>query len=398
MSDNKLFDYCLDDHQRRVLRAYLDNDCSPTAASKALQGDPCRRSIQRTIQRIKKRAARAGYAPEHDMTRTTPEGFSVKGVSTYYNRDGEAIGQWVKTSRDAEDQAERMREFVAGLMAEIEPAEARPLKRRGHNDELLTAIFIGDAHIGMYAYGKETGHTDFDSDIATEQLRDAIDYLVDRAEPTETGLLVDVGDFMHANGAHDTTFAGTPLDVDTRHDAVLKKAAMVMRYMIDRMLTKFKKVVVVVAKGNHNTDSAGAVRLALDFFYSREPRVNVLDTTGFYHYVEYGKWLLGIHHGDKQKPEALAGSMARDMAEAWGRTTSRMWCVGHFHKDAVKTLPGVKYKVFGALPPPDSWHAANGYAGDGEMEMLTLRKSGGIHSSHVYHIPQPVREPDVTIL
>jgi hypothetical protein len=102
-------------------------------------------------------------------------------------------------------------------------------------------------------------------------------------------------------------------------------------------------------------------------------------------------------HGDKQKPESLAGSMARDMPKAWGRTTHRMWAVGHFHKEFVKTLPGVTYRVFAALTPPDSWHASHGYKGDGEMHMLSLRREGGIHSTHIYNIPQPIHEPDAKL-
>ena len=107
--------------------------------------------------------------------------------------------------------------------------------------------------------------------------------------------------------------------------------------------------------------------------------------------------MLGITHGNKQKAEALAGSMARDMAQAWGRTTHRMWITGHYHKDAVKTLPGVKHKIVGALPPPDSWSSSHGFAGDGEMEMMTFKREGGIHSSHVYNIPRPIVEPDVKL-
>ena len=138
-------------------------------------------------------------------------------------------------------------------------------------------------------------------------------------------------------------------------------------------------------------------QVMLEFYYKDEPRVNVLPTHGFFHYIEWGNWLLGVHHGDKQKPEKLATSMARDMPEAWGRTTHRMWCTGHFHKEQVKTLDGVKHKVFAALPPPDSWHASHGFSGDGEMEMLTFKRSGGVHSSFVFNVPQPRVEPDVKL-
>jgi len=396
MDYKKLKEFSITPEQAMLCDAMVETNGKLRAAAKLL--GKSHSTLHDTRKRLIERAARAGYAPDHDMTKTTPTGYHVRGISTLYDEAGNLKIQWVKTSVDAAQQEENIKDYIKGLCQEITPIKPTEFeKNKAVTPDLLTAIFIGDAHIGMYAYGKETKHSDFDSDIATEQLRTAIDYLVDKAESTETALLVDVGDYMHANGQSNTTYKGTPLDVDTRHDAVMKKAAMCMRHMIDRMLQKFPKVVVVIAKGNHNTDSAGAIRLAIEFYYSREYRVNVLDTHGFYHYIEYGQWLLGIHHGDKQKPESLAGSMARDMSAAWGRTTSRMWCVGHFHKEQVKTLPGVKYKVFAALPPPDSWHASQGYLGDGEMEMLTFRKSGGLYSSHVYSIPQPMHDPDVTI-
>ena len=383
------------DRQLEMIQAYEKHGSSNKAA-KALGVD--RRTVDKTLKTIIDKAVKRGYSPEHDMTHTAPDGYSIKGTSTLYDADGNKKIQWVKTNQDQERQMEMLESYIAGLSKSIKP---RKPKKHGKNTKyqknLMTGIFIGDAHIGMRAFGKETKHSDFDTDIAVNQLRDAVDYLVDKAEPTETALLVNVGDFMHANTQHNQTYSGTPLDVDTRHNMVMEAAAEVMVYMVDKMLEKHKNVVLVCARGNHDTDAAGAVALILKFFYKKEPRVNVLDTDGFYHYIEYGNWLLGIHHGDKQKPESLAGSMARDMSQAWGRTTHRLWCCGHFHKDAVKTLPGCKYKVFGALPPPDSWHASHGFAGDGEMEMLTFRKEGGIYSTHVYNIPQPNHEPDVKI-
>ena len=325
-------------------------------------------------------------------------GFSVKGTSKLYDAEGKVKVQWVKTDRDKEVQAQALKDFVEGLCADLKIATPVPVTpHKHHTPDLLSAVFIGDAHIGMYSYGIETKHSDFDSDIATKQLREAIDYLIEKAEPSETGLLVNLGDFIHTNASNNMTAGGTPQDVDTRLSKVMHMAAVTLRYMTDRMLSKFAKVVMVVAKGNHDTDTSIAIQMAMKFYYDKEPRVTVLETNGFYHYIEYGQWLLGIHHGDKQKPEALAGSMARDMSEAWGRTSHRLWCVGHYHKEQVKTLAGVKYKVFAALPPPDAWHASKGYNGDGEMEMITFRKSGGIYSSHTFCIDQPKHQPDITI-
>lgn len=355
-------------------------------------------NVQRADRVARRKMAAKGYSPEHDMTKTVPDGFHVKGVSTYYNDEGRPIGQWVKSQADAQMREEMLRGFVEGLCDGIKPARPKKIpKRATYSSDLMPSVFIGDAHIGMRAFGVETKHHDFDTKIATSQLREAFDYLIGLAEPSEQSLFVNVGDLLHANTQHGTTVSGTPLDNDTRHYSVMRAAAETMAYGINLKLTKHKNVTVVMARGNHDSDAAGAVQLMLEFYYKDEPRVHVLPTHGFYHYLEYGKWLLGIHHGNAQKAAALAASMARDMAEAWGRTTHRMWCTGHYHKDAVQTLPGVKHKIFGALPPPDSWHAEHGFAGDGEMEMITFRKDGGIHSSFVFNVPQPRNEPDVRI-
>lgn len=384
------------DKQKEVIRACIAHGSNNKAA--VFLGKN-RRGIDETIKRVEAVAVKRS-GPDYTSRPTQKEGVFWNGTTTLEKgQEGDDfIVRWNKEIPDKKQLSESIKEYVKGLCEEIPPRQPRKFKRtKKHTNDLMTGIFIGDAHIGMYAYNKETKHSDFNSDIATEQLRDAIDYLVDKAETTETGLLVDVGDYLHTNGQNNMTFSGTPQDVDTRQDSVQRKAAMCMIYMIDKMLDKFKKVTVVVAKGNHDTDSSSVIRIGVSLAYRNEKRVTVLDSDGFYNYVEYGNWLLGVHHGDKQKPESLAGSMARDMPQAWGRTTHRMWCVGHFHKEYVKVLPGVKYKVFAALPPPDSWHASKGYMGDGEMEMLTFRKAGGIYSSHVYTIPQVIHEPDARI-
>lgn len=359
-----------------------------------------RRSFERLIKRAREAAAEAGFAPDHDMVKTAAPGFGVKGTSTLYTmgEDGERISaQWVKTSRNQEQRQKDLNDYIEGLSADLPRANPKKAENRDYREDLMPSIFIGDAHISMRAFGKETRHRNFDTDIAIQELREAVDYLVEKAEPAENGLLVDVGDYQHANGHNNQTFAGTPLDVDTRHRSTMYEGAMTMRYMVSRMLEKCRKVTVVVARGNHNDDAAPAIELMLNFYYENEPRVNVLPVHGYCHYLEFGGNLLGVHHGDKQKAEQLVGSMARDMPEAWGRTNFRMWCTGHYHKESVKTLPGCKHKVFAALPPPDGWHASHGFAGDGEMEMMTFRREGGVHSSFVYRIPQPRNEPDVKI-
>lgn len=348
---------------------------------------------------VELKAARQGWTPAHGTSQTglVPEGFAVKGRSTLQDQDGNTVMEWVKTEQSKEQQQEALKEFIKGLCADIKPAKPTKEPKVEFIPELLAAIFIGDAHLGMYAYAKETKHSDFSTDIAAQGLRDAIDNLIDRAPNAEQLLLVDVGDFMHQNSSLNKTLKGTDVDVDTRYSRVLRTAGQVMNYAVSKALTKFKKVTVVVAKGNHNEDPAVAVQEIVSAYFHNEPRVNVLDTDGYFHYIEWGNWLIGVNHGDKVKPAKLVNVMARDMAQAWGRTTHRMWATGHFHHEQVLEMDGCTVYRFGALPPPDSWHAGQGYGGDGQMQMIVFRKEGGKHSTLVYDTPRPIVEPDVVI-
>jgi rhodanese-related sulfurtransferase len=355
------------------------------------------RVIATSLSNARAKFAAAGYTETFNATRFVDPGQRITGKSTL-TKDDEGNTVWVKTREDKQAEREALHDFIDGLKTTIKQAKPKAApKNIKYDPSLMSAIVIGDAHLGSRAYGQETRNHDFDTDIATAGIRDAVDNLISRAPDAETGMLVDVGDFMHADSSHNKTFAGTDVDVDTRHYRVKRAAGMVMRYCIDRMLQKYKKVVVVIAKGNHNPNAAEAVQLMMEFYYEKEPRVNVLATQSFFHYIEFGKWLIGINHGDKVKAQKLVSVMARDMSKAWGRTTHRMWMLGHVHHEKMMEYDGCKVKTFGCLAPPDGWHASMGFASESTMEMITFRKEGGTHSVLVYDIPRPDLEPDARI-
>jgi len=355
------------------------------------------RTVTRALAKARIRIANAGWSPTFDATRFVDPGQRVRGKSTL-TKDDEGNTVWIKTDTRLQDLQTTIAEFVDGMKGQIKPVKAtKPPAAKDANNGLMSKIFIGDAHIGMRAWSKETKGADFDTDIATGQIRDAIGYLVDKADPCEYGVLVDVGDFTHSDSSKDQTYKGTPVDMDTRHSKVMYEAARVMCWSIDLMLKKFQKVIVIITPGNHNTDTSRAIRMALSFRYENEPRVTIPENHGFSIYLEWGKWLFGYNHGDKIKPADLVGCMAQDMSTAWGRTRHRMWCTGHYHQRAVTNFKGCEHRVFAALPPADGWHSSMGYGGHGIMEMLTFKKEGGLHSSYTYTIDMPVIEPDVAL-
>jgi len=393
--DPSILPYCRTDFQHKVLTAYIELG---TAAKAAKACGTEQGTVTKIKKKIEKVAAAKGVLPQYDLSSKVGAGFELgNGYSLLTKTElGEPI--WLKATKEKQQAQKALMDFADGLAEDLGTFKPGPKpKMKKVESDLLSAIFIGDAHYGMNAYGRETKHSDYDTQLAYDNMCRAIDDLVARSPNSEIGLLVDVGDYTHSNSSHNETFSGTPLDVDTRHGRVLDVASMGMNYAIQKMLTKFPKVVVVIVQGNHNPDVALAMARITSAYFRNETRVKVLETNGFFHYIEWGDWLMGFNHGDKIKPEKLVSVMARDMADAWGRCASRMWALGHFHHQDVKELDGCTVQKFAALPPPDSWHASKGFSSVQAMQMIVFRKEGGKHSTLIYELPRPVHKPDLRI-
>lgn len=340
----------------------------------------------RTLERRKATLAQRGYSPSHDMTHTVPEGFTVKGVSTLYGDDGAVKAQWVKSGQDAEQVRKMLEAFAAALADEVRGL-AKPIKVPAKAmAESLSAYIIGDAHFGLYAWGEEAGE-DFDTAIASKDLRSAIDLLVDGAPASETGYLVDVGDFLHADSRVNATPAsGNQLDVDTRFPRVIRIAVEALRYCIGRMLQKHRSVKAFITPGNHNPNSAGLVAMILDAYYQNEPRLKVEASPAQYYYERFGNVLIGITHGDKVKMAELPSIMATDRARDWGETEHRYWWTGHVHHTKHQEYRGCFTESFNTLAASDAWHHASGYRSARQMQRIDLDAMDGIYNRGIANI------------
>jgi hypothetical protein len=74
--------------------------------------------------------------------------------------------------------------FVDGLVKGLPKykPKAKP-KTKKFAEDLLPTIAIGDAHFGMRADARETKERDYDTKIASADMLDAIEYLVDLIYP-----------------------------------------------------------------------------------------------------------------------------------------------------------------------------------------------------------------------
>jgi hypothetical protein len=350
-----------------------------TVAEVAEQLGMSERNAFRMLQRIKQKAAQMGYSPDHDMNKPVPDGFVVSGVSTYYNDEGKPTGQWVKSRLTADDRLKALQEAIADSVAEYKGLgkPTKQLKQKQDGSNYMVAIPIGDPHIGMYAWSEEAGE-DFDTDIARNDLLNASRNLFNASPDANRCLIANLGDFFHSdNQSNRTARSGAALDVDTRWARVLKLGCMVMVDMIHLALKKYPQVEVINAIGNHDDHSAVMLSAFLSAYFSDEPRVTVQPTTAKFHYVKFGKCLIGVTHGDTIKHNDLGELMATDKAEDWGSTEHRMWFVGHIHHSRKTELRGCTVESFRTLAAKDAWHAAKGYRSGRDMNAIVLHKDYG---------------------
>ena len=223
MSDKykRLLEYTITEAQRRVIQAIVDNG-SIAAAARAIPQD--KRGVVRVLRKVEAQAAKRGYAPDHGLDRPAPRGYRIRGASTLYDKSGEAVMQWVKTTADQERQAEILEEALAAMresMPRIEPIEPDKIAR---NDDLLNLHIVTDYHMGMLAWGEECGE-DWDTEIAEQLLYRWFDYAIAQAPDAHTGVLAQMGDFLHFDGLLPVTPThGHVLDADTRYARVVRVA------------------------------------------------------------------------------------------------------------------------------------------------------------------------------
>lgn len=329
-------------------------------------------------------AVDAALGPVPTPLAAIPVGHRVKGVSTLVGADGEVKQQWVKTRADDVCREAVIAELMATLPDQVRPRDGCvPTPAGVSRSDMLAVYPMGDPHLGLMTWREESGAS-FDLKIAERLMTDAIRDLVIRGPRTERALLVNLGDFFHADNASNHTSTGQhTLDVDGRMAKVLGIGLRVFVAMIDAALERHECVDVDCVPGNHDTYTSIMLAIALASHYRNEPRVTIPVAAATRHYHRFGRVLIGTVHGDRTKLEALGEIMAAERAEEWGSTTHRHWLVGHVHHSQVKELRGCIVETFRTLAARDSWHAGQGYVAGRDMRRIVYHREHGEVSREV---------------
>lgn len=312
-----------------------------------------------------------------------PEGFDVPSSIAIMDRgEGTAVSvRWRSFERAKADLAAAHVDAWA-RHAETYRGLAAPVEAPARTDADLMAVYpLGDPHIGMLAWKPETGQH-HDTDIATAQLVECMRQLTARTAPAERALIVQLGDFFHAEDqAQRTPGHGHKLDVDGRVSRVREAGYTVLRSVVDLALLRHRHVEIVNLPGNHDPNQAHAIAMWLSAVYEREPRVTVDRSCAPYFYREFGVNLVAACHGDGAKGKDLPLLLAARQAEAWGRTRKRVWHVGHVHHTDLREYNGARVWYHNTLAGKDYWHHAKGYDADQELMSITYDRDFGQDST-----------------
>lgn len=317
-----------------------------------------------------------GWSPQHGWTKTVPEGYRVKGVSSLYGADGALKAQWVKSQIDPEAMRAAM-EAALQAMGESIPRE-KPVEAPAQTVAgLLNCYVVTDYHLGMLSWHEETG-ADWDVKIAEDMLVRWFTSAIDRAPSAHTAVLAQLGDFLHWDGLDAVTPASKHLlDADGRFPKLVRVAIRALRRVIRLLLAKHERVHIIMAEGNHDPASSIWLREWFAVLLEDDPRCTVDLSPDPYYCVEWGQTALFFHHGHKRKPSNIDAVFVAKFREVFGRTKHAYAHMGHMHHVDQRETNLMVVEQHQTLASPDAYAARGGWSSGRSAQVITYGKRSG---------------------
>lgn len=320
---------------------------------------------------------RTGNAQAYGIDAPLPIGLKLKGTTTLTDlRSGERVLQWIKADEDAKERDAVMRAAISAMAEKLPREKARAAPRHTHAD-LANVYVLTDYHLGMLAWGEETG-ADWDTAIAERRMVDWFSAAIAQSPDAEVGVFAQLGDFLHWDGMDAVTPASKHLlDADTRFQKLVRVAIRVIRRVIGMLLAKHNRVHVICAEGNHDPASSIWLREWLAAAFEANPRITVDVSPDPYYCVEHGATALFFHHGHKRKPTQVDTVFAAKFREVFGRTKHAYAHLGHLHHVDQRETNLMIVEQHQTLAAPDAYASRGGWMSGRSAQVITYSKRFG---------------------
>jgi len=360
---------------------------SYAAAARALGVDESQ--VRKSVDRMTDVASLQGFAPGHPgWCRPVPRTHVASGVSVYHKAvtetqlDGTVKviepAAWVKANMRKAAYDQMIRDAMTAYVEDLPRLKLPPAETRDYSSDVIPFIQIGDAHLGMLAHAAEVGEN-FDVKIAEREICGAMAQLIDEMPFCKRAVLNDLGDFTHYENFTATTEAsGHALDYDSRFPKMIKAYARIMRFVIERALTKCETLDVIINQGNHSRTNDIWMAIFLKAIYEGDPRVNVLDNEGVFIGYRMGRTFVMIHHSDKCPPARLRTVMTTDFRRDFGETDFHYVDIGHVHHRSVAADEGgIVVESWNHLAASDKWAHEAGYRSSKSITVVLRSRTYG---------------------
>jgi predicted phosphodiesterase len=257
----------------------------------------------------------------------------------------------------------------------------------------LAVLSVPDLHLGLLAWGRETGSLNYDSKIAERLFIAAVDYLLEAIKVYRISKILFVmgNDYFNSNSAANITYAGTPQHEDDRWQKTFTRGRRMAVEGTDRCLS-LAPVDIIVVPGNHDYERAFFLGEVLDAWYRKCKNVDVDNSPLQRKYYAYGSVLLGLTHGKTPKLDKLPLIMADEASELWGAAAYREILTGHTHGDRATEIRGVRVRTLPSLCPVSAWAAEEGYRNMQEAQAHVWDPEYGKVATVHYHPPKELYE------
>ena len=374
--DPNLLNYCQSDQELMYLKA-TEEIGSMTGAAKALKVNFG--TIRQAIDRVKVRAAKMGYAPEHHLVHPTTSPYLVKGTSTLFNEEGKPKLQWVKTDLDKDKLDKLLIEFIEGARESIPKEKPNKAKPKTKEPDLVHCMVITDYHAGMLAWSEETRGEDWDLKIAEDLLVKWFAHAIEILPDAAGVVLCFLGDDLHWDSVQGplTPSSSHLLDGDGRFPKVVRMWIKARRRINQMLLNRFPWVHMIEAEGNHNPTSSVWMREWMTALYEDEPRVTVDQSVDPYYCFEWGQTSLFFHHGHKKKPTTVDDVFVAKFRDVFGRTKHSYAHMGHLHHRHEIESNLMVVTQHRTLAASDAYASRGGWISGREAQIMTYHKEHG---------------------
>lgn len=302
---------------------------------------------------------------------------TVKGTSTLRNGNGDIIIEWTKTEITKEQKLERLRQAIKGLNEDIIPTTPIPPPSKNTYKKLINQYTLTDFHLGMMAWGEETGD-DWDMNIAESMLIRYFEYAISNSPNADCAIFAQIGDFLHWDGMDAVTPQNRHvLDADTRFTKLVRVAIKVIRKIIKMLLEKYPTVKVIMAEGNHDMASSIWLRETLSIFYEDEPRITIDTNPDPYYCITWGKVCLFYHHGHKRNVSNIDSVFVSKFKKEYGNSDFVYAHTGHKHSVDVKETNLMLVEQHRTLAPKDAYASRGGWSSGRDSKVITYHKEFG---------------------